>query len=99
MDKVIMIVSAALLYALLVSLWKGRVKLKMIGEYRGVIGLTYSAILGIIGASIFMLQEKLLVGFNLPANFSFVFSVVIMLAVCIPLYLLFAKNRKLEQKN
>ncbi len=96
MNEIIMIVFAASLYALLVLLWKGRKKLKKIDKFRGAIGLSYTAILGIIGATIFMLQEKLLVRFDFTPKLSIALSIGIMFFICIPLYMFFVKGRKLE---
>jgi hypothetical protein len=95
MNELAMIVSAASLYILLILLWQGRERLKIIDQFNGVIGISYTAILGLVGASAFMLQDKILMGFRFTPNVSFVFSTVIMLVLCTVLYLLFVKSRKL----
>ena len=98
MTEVLIIAFSIFLYALLVLLWMGRERLKIANQFKGVIGISYTAILGVIGASIFILQKKLFISFEFTPNSSFALSILSMLVICIPLYMVFIKNQKLEDK-
>lgn len=83
-------------YALSVALWKMRVRLKRINEYKSYTFVAINVFLGILGALIVSFQSLFLEK-NLSVENGFTFSIMIMGAVVALLYYFFvASNKKIE---
>ena len=86
----------AFAYFALVLFWRGRKKLKALNNYKGTIGYSINGMMGIVGATVMLLQIKVFTALSYSQNSAFLLSTLLMIVLSCILYFLFVRNNKVQ---
>lgn len=86
MESFLFIIGTTIGYFVLILLWKKRKEFISARKFNFPLSFAFTGLLGIIGATIFWFQTRLLLLLNISENWAFVSSIIVMLGLSIWLF-------------